>query len=211
MYRTVFIDERVEITAEEFSAVKSADNIRALLLSKLKRSEGKCNANGYVKPGSVQIIARSMGVAENGKFTGNWIYDCKFSCEVLKPVAYDPKDPDSLKSSVHSVNILEVNEMGAYGAVDEAIRVLLPRDIHAGIPEFDALKKDAIVRVRMEKHRFQTNDEYIMAIGTLYTETLSAAASGIDLVEPAAAAAAAAAEEEADEEEADEAAETKEP
>jgi hypothetical protein len=65
----------------------------------------------------------------------------------------------------------------------------------------------------MEKHRFQTNDEYIMAIGTLYTETLSAAASGVDLVEPAAAAGAAVAaeEEEADEEEADEAAETKEP
>lgn len=168
MYRTVFIDERVELSAKEVSEIKSVEGIKDVLVSNLKRNEGICNANGYVKPGSVQIIARSLGAAENGKFTGNWIYDCKYTCEVLKPVAFDPKDPSSIKEAVLSVKIMDINEMGAYGHVEEAIRVLLPRDLHAGNPAFDALKTGSTTRVRMEKHRFQTNDTFIMAVGTLY-------------------------------------------
>jgi hypothetical protein len=168
MYRTVFTEERIELTAKEFSGITSHEGIKDALVSKLKHNEGKCNANGYVKPGSIRLIDRSKGVAENGKFTANWIFDCKYACEVLKPVAYDPRDPDSIKSSVLPALIIDINETGAYCAVEEAIRVLLPRDYHAGNPAFDALKKGSTVRVRMEKHRFQTNDTYIMAVGTLH-------------------------------------------
>lgn len=167
MYKPVFLDERVELTASELSEIHSLDGVKQTLLSKLKRVEGKCNANGYVKPGSVQFLARSMGAAENGKFTGNWIYDCKYSCLVLKPVAYDPKEVDP-EASVLPCKVLKVNKMGAYAVFDEAIRVLLPKDTHAGDPAFDALTEGALVRVRMEKHLFKTNDDCILAVGSLY-------------------------------------------
>jgi len=167
MYKPVFLDERVELTSSELSEIQSLDGIKQALLTKLKRVEGKCNANGYVKPGSVQFLARSMGAAENGKFTGNWIYDCKYSCLVLKPVAYDPKEVDA-EASVLPCKVLKVNKMGAYAVFDEAIRVLLPRDTHAGDPAFDALKEGDVVRVRMEKHLFKTNDDCILAVGSLY-------------------------------------------
>jgi hypothetical protein len=190
MYRTVFIDERVELSAKEFGGLTSADGLKDALVAKLKRNEGKCNANGYVKPGTVQLIARSMGTAENGKFTGNWIFDCKFSCDVLRPVAFDAKDPSSVKDAVLTVKIIDVNDMGAYGSFEEAIRVLLPRDLHAGNPAFNALKKGGTARVRMDKHRFQTNDDYIMAVGTLYEGgpelAATAAAAAADLEEEAA-------------------------
>ena len=163
MYKPVFLDERVELTASEVSEIQSLDGVKQALLSKLKQAEGKCNANGYVKPGSVQFLARSMGAAENGKFTGNWIYDCL----VLKPVAYDPKEVDA-EASVLPCKVIKVNKMGAYAVFDEAIRVLLPRDTHAGDPAFDALTEGAVVRVRMEKHRFATNDDCILAVGSLY-------------------------------------------
>ena len=167
MYKPVFLDERVELTASEVSEIQSLDGVKQALLSKLKQAEGKCNANGYVKPCSVQFLARSMGAAENGKFTGNWIYDCKYSCLVLKPVAYDPKEVDA-EASVLPCKVIKVNKMGAYAVFDEAIRVLLPRDTHAGDPAFDALTEGAVVRVRMEKHRFATNDDCILAVGSLY-------------------------------------------
>ena len=192
MYRTVFAEERVELTAKEFSDLTSLEGIKDALVGKLKLNEGKCNANGYVKPGSIRLMDRSKGVAENGKFTANWIFDCKYTCEVLKPVAYDPKDPESLKTAVLSVTIIDVNKAGAYGALEEAIRVLLPRDLHAGNPAFEALKKGSVARVRMDKHRFQTNDMYIMAVGTLYEEELETATA-------AAAAAATDTEEEVEE------------
>ena len=170
MYKPVFLEERVEITASEMSTIKTSEEAKHVLTEKLKRFEGKCNANGYVKPGSVQLLARSMGVAENGKFTGNWIYSCKYVCHVLKPVAYDSKEVDA-EASVLTVKVLKINKMGAYAVFEEAIRILLPRDIHVGDAAFDALKEGDSVRVRMEKHRFQTNDAYIMGVGTLYKGT----------------------------------------
>ena len=169
MYTTVFIDERVEVSAKEMNDVRSMDMIKDMLTVKLKQNEGKCNANGYVKPGSIQLLARSMGIAENGKFTANWIYDCKVSCEVLKPVAYDPKDSNN-EAAILTAKIIKINKMGVYAVFEEAIRVLLPRDLHAGDPAFDALKENDVIRVQMDKHRFQTNDAYIMAVGTLREE-----------------------------------------
>ena len=177
MYKSVFLDTRVELTASELSDIRSAEGLRDTLVKKIKRVEGKCNANGYVKPGSVQLLARSMGAAENGKFTGNWVYNCKYTCMVLKPVAYDPKEVDA-EASVLSARVLKVNKMGAYAAFEEAVRILLPRDYHAGDAAFDALKEGDIIRVRMEKHRFQTDDDYIMGVGTLYKPTTALAEGG---------------------------------
>jgi hypothetical protein len=39
------------------------------------------------------------------------------------------------------------------------------------MPEFDALKVGDTVQVRMLRHRFQTNDLFIAAVGELVTET----------------------------------------
>ena len=88
MYHTIYLDERVSMNASELNGIRSTDNSRDILLTKLKEThEGKCNATGYVRPGSLQMLARSMGVAQNGKFTGDIMYDCKTKCEVLFPTA----------------------------------------------------------------------------------------------------------------------------
>jgi hypothetical protein len=167
MHKSVFLDARVEITPWEFSNLRSTDGLKEALVEKLKRTEGKCNANGYVKPGSIQLLARSSGAAENGKFTSNWIFDCKYSCQVLKPVAYDSTEPNA-EASVLTVKVIKVNKMGAYAVFEEAIRVLMPRDNHVGDPAFEMIREGDTVRVRMEKHRYQTNDAYILAVGSLY-------------------------------------------
>jgi len=171
MYQTIFVDKRIELTPKELSDARTAEHIRDILVTKLKeQEEGKCNAEGYIRPGSIQLLRRSMGIAENGKFTGNWIFDCKIRCEILKPVAYDPKDPDNT-TSVLTFKVLDVNKAGVMASLEEAIRVLMPRDIHAHMPEFDALKVGDVVQVRMIRHRFQTNDPFIAAVGELATET----------------------------------------
>ena len=158
MYHTVFLDERVSLSPTELNEVVSKDSVSEILTSKLrKKHEGKCNANGYVKPGSLSIIGRSMGIAENGRFTGNVLYDCKFKCDVLYPVGGAEMD----------ASVIKVNKMGAYTHVDEAIRILLPRDLHIGNVSFDAIEEGRNVRVRIERSRFQVNDPYIMAVGIL--------------------------------------------
>ena len=158
MFSTIYLDERVAVQPSELNSIRSEEGIREILLAKLKeKHEGKCNANGYIKPNSIELKARSMGQAENGRFTGNLIYDCKFKCEVLFPVA----------GTVLEGVVLKVVKMGAYVVNEEAIRILLPRDIHLENPKFDMLQQNQTVKVRIERSRFQANDLFIMAIGRL--------------------------------------------
>ena len=164
MFSTIYLDERVAILPNELNNIRSEDGIRDILVAKLReKHEGKCNANGYVKPNSIELIARSMGQAENGRFTGNLIYDCKIKCEVLFPIA----------GTIMEGIVLKVVKMGAYVVNEEAIRILLPRDIHLGDANFDSIQQGSTVKVRIERSRFQANDLFIMAIGKLVSENIS--------------------------------------
>lgn len=177
MYHTVYLDQRISITPTEINMISSPESVKEILTTKLKEKyERKCTANGYVRPDSIEILARSMGVAENGRFTGNLLYDCKIKCDVLYPTA---------NSSIPAM-VIKVNKMGAYAHFDDAIRVLLPRDMHVGNREFDEIREGDTIQVRIERSRFQANDPFISAVGTLELPTVEE--------EDAAAAAAAAAE-----------------
>ncbi len=179
MFHTIYLDERVALSPSDLNDIKTPDGIKDLLLMRLqKKHEAKCNANGYVRPGSIELLGRSMGVAENGRFTGNLLYDCKFKCEVLYPTA----------GTITEALVIKVNKMGAYAVFEEAIRILLPRDLHIGNMAFDSIKEGSTIRVRIERTRFGANDGYIMAVGTLAgsgaVETQLAAPEGAaDVVE----------------------------
>jgi hypothetical protein len=158
MYNTVYLDERVALDPSEINTVKTADDIRSRLETKLKEiHEGKCNANGYVRPGSLKLLGKSLGKAENGRFTGHWVYDCKLSCDVLYPTL----------GSTLTCLVMKVNKMGVYATFEEAIRILLPRDLHVGNEEFDTLDEGNTIQVRLDRSRFQTKDPFIMAVGKL--------------------------------------------
>jgi hypothetical protein len=158
MYHTVYLDERVSLSPVELNDIRAADDVKGILITKLReRHEGKCNANGHVRPGSMELLARSVGLAENGRFTGNLLYDCKVKCDILYPTTESPMD----------VTVIKVNKMGAYAVFEEAIRVLLPRDMHLGNSEFDAIKEGDVLKIVLERSRFQTNDPFITAVGRL--------------------------------------------
>lgn len=158
MFHTIYLDERVPVSPSDLNDIKTPEGMNELIRGRLqKKLEGKCNANGYVRPGSIEILGRSMGVAENGRYTGNLLYDCKFKCEVLYPTA----------GTVTDALVIKVNKMGAYAVYEEAIRILLPRDLHVGSTAFNDIKEGDTIRVRIERTRFGANDGYIMAVGTL--------------------------------------------
>jgi DNA-directed RNA polymerase subunit E'/Rpb7 len=174
MYQTIYFDERVPLSPIELNRISVPDDdpkaiqtsIKNILEEKLRlKHEGFCSANGYVRKGSVKLIAKSMGVAENGRFTGNFLYDCKVSVDVYYPVA----------NSLVDVRILKKNAMGAYAVlsagaddVDEAMQVNIPHDLHPKSPEFEAIEQNQIVKIRILKSRFQINDRFIIAVGRLH-------------------------------------------
>jgi len=168
MYKPVLLEERVSLNPSDTAnkaTVTTGDYIESTLLNRLKtKIEGKCISSGFVKPDSLTILHRSMGTAENGRFTGNWIYYVKLKCDVFHPETNTPV----------TCKVIKVNKMGAYVVFDEAMRVLLPRDLHIGNEAFDALKTDDTVVVNILRSRFQTNDPFISSVGMFQSRTASA-------------------------------------
>ena len=160
LFKPVFMDQRVALTPTEFQTA-SAD-IDAFLLEKIRKDlEGQCCTHGYVRPRSTQILARSMGQAEHGRFTGDFLYQCKVRIMCLLPTA----------DQIVEARILKMNKLGGYalivdeGRLREAMRILLPRDLHLGNTEFDNLEVGQGVQVRLLRSRFQANDPFIQSVG----------------------------------------------
>lgn len=189
LFKPVYMDQRVALSPTEYR--DAAKDIDAFLTEKIRKVlEGQCCAHGYVRPGSTQILARSMGQAEHGRFTGDFIFHCK-----VRVACYLPYANQSVLA-----RILMVNKLGAYallvedGRVREAMRILLPRDLHLGSQEFDALATGQGVRVRLLRSRFQNNDPFIQAVGTweaMAPEADATAEKPAEAPPPASAAAAA--------------------
>jgi hypothetical protein len=156
MYKQVFLEEKVPLVPGDIATKEQTTSIDTLLLDRLRtKIEGKCIASGYVKPDSLEILHRSMGTAENGRYTGNYLFFVKLRCKVFHPESGTPIE----------CRVLKVNKMGAYAVLDEAMRVLLPRDLHIGNEAFDNLNPGDIVSVQVLRSRFQTNDPFISSVG----------------------------------------------
>jgi hypothetical protein len=55
--------------------------------------------------------------------------------------------------------------MGLYIIYDDAIRILVPRDLHLGNEDYDSLRVGDSIRVELRKSRFQIQDKFILSVG----------------------------------------------
>ena len=153
MESDAFFQEKIYITPLDLrSEIRSID---AVLLDKLRqRLEQRCTSHGYVLPGSIQLLTRSAGMTDSGKFTGDWAFLVKASGRVLHPP----------EGSAVNVEILKFNKMGIYAVYENAIRIMVPRDLHIGDDDFDSLKVGEMIRVEIQKSRFQLRDQFIVSV-----------------------------------------------
>lgn len=166
-----------------------------ILLDKLKKQlEGKCSKHGYVIPGSLQLLSRSMGFAEKGRGTADFLYYLKAQGKVYNP-------PDGL---VVEGQIMLKNKMGCYVILDNAIRVMVPRDLHIGNEEFDELDVGDRIRIEIKRSQFRANASHILSIGQYLGMAGEGAAAATVVKAPVVAAAAAALNEEENDEEEEE-------
>jgi hypothetical protein len=64
------------------------------------------------------------------------------------------------------------------------MRILVPRDLHIGNAEFDALQVGQGIRVKILRSRFQANDAFIQAVGT-FEGLYEPAAEPVEALQPA--------------------------
>lgn len=151
----VFQDKVVISPIDLHSDVGSFDEI---ILTKLKKQlEGKCSRHGFVIPGSLEMLSRSMGICEKGRATADFIYFVKAQGKV-----YNPPDGTEVVGEVSLKN-----KMGCYVVVDNAVRIMVPRDLHIGNDVFDGISVGDRIRVQIKKSQVRVNATHILSIGEL--------------------------------------------
>jgi DNA-directed RNA polymerase subunit E'/Rpb7 len=154
MEQIALFEEKIYLSPKDMNHI-GAQTIDAVLLGHLKEKlENKCSRHGFVVPNSLDVLSRSMGQIENGKFTGNIIFHVQAQGRV-----YNPANGTRIVG-----RILKKNKMGIYMIYKNAIRILVPRDLHIGNEEFEALQPQDTIEVEIRKSRFQMNDKYILSV-----------------------------------------------
>ena len=121
MESVAFFEEKMPLTARDFAAERI--EIDSVLTDKLvSKLEGKCSLHGWVVPRSLKILSRSMGYVESGRFTGDIVFHVQVQGTVINP-------PSGI---VVVGQVIRKNKMGMYVDYKNAIRIILPRDLHIG-------------------------------------------------------------------------------
>lgn len=168
METIALFEEKIPITPRDLS--RGSVKIEGLLSDKLSQKlEGRCSLHGYVIPGTMKLLSRSVGYIEKGRNTGDIVYHIQAEGNVIYP-------PDG---TVLQGEILRKNKMGMFVNYKDAIHVILPRDLHIGNEEFDSLQIGEVVKVEIKKSRFQVNDEYILSVGVYLGKTIAAPAAAV--------------------------------
>jgi len=155
MESTAFFEKKISLTPSDFNEVKTTP-IEEILLRKARESvENKCSEQGFVLPGSLQLLSRSMGYFESARFTGEAIYYVKLEGKVVYPV-----------EGVQVLGkVIRKNKMGLYINYNDAIRIQVPRDLHLNEPEFEEVQIGDNVYVELKRSKFAIHDTYILASG----------------------------------------------
>jgi len=155
MEQNALFEEKVSLTPKDMNKIGN-ETVDDILLEHLRNTlEGKCSSHGFVVPNSLELLSRSIGYLDNGRFTGNVIYNIQAQGKV-----YNPSNGVEVTGQ-----IIKKNKMGLYLIYEDAIRIIVPRDLHLGNEEFEALNIGDTITVEIRKSRFQVKDSFILSVG----------------------------------------------
>jgi len=130
-------------------------NIHASLVAQLRHKyEGICLSEGFIERGSITIVEHSFG--RTNILKGGLDYNVKFQANICLPHSGQVfKAPVTLKSKI------------GLHAETKPIKILLPRDLHIGNPDFDDAEIGQDIEFDVVGTRFQQGDESIVVLGKL--------------------------------------------
>jgi hypothetical protein len=155
MESTVFFERKLFITPTDFKRLKKTPLEEMLLRKAQELLEKKCSEHGYLLPGTLRMLSRSMGYFEAARFTGDAVYYVKLEGRVIYPV-----DGQTLIGEV-----IRKNKMGLYVNYKNAIHIQIPRDLHLDNQEYDEVEVGQWIRVVLKRSKFAVYDPYILASG----------------------------------------------
>lgn len=145
--------ERRQLTRNVHVDAKNLQrNIDASLLAQIRmKYEGVCTAEGYINRGSTTIVEHSLGRIDLIKGGAN--YNVVFQADVCYPHPGQKfRAPVILRSKI-----------GLHAEMTP-LRILMPRDLHIGDPQFDSIEEKEEVEFEIIGAKFQQGDETIAVL-----------------------------------------------
>ena len=121
-----------------------------------KKTEGKCIAEGFIRPNSVKVIRYSSGNINNENIEFQTVFECMV-CHPVEGMLIECDTKTITKAGIHA----EVTDEN--GTVP--ITVFVARDHHFTDRKFAEIKENTKIIVRVVGVRFELNDPYICVIG----------------------------------------------
>lgn len=153
IYTTMMITQKAHL-----SILNVGDNIKQTLEKYISQNiEGKCIAEGFIKPQTTKILSYSSGEL-NGS---DVVFEVVFECLVCCPV-------EGMHIDCVVKNITET--AGIRAETDDSpspLVIYIARDHHFNNPAFSKVKSGDKIKVRVIGQRYELNDKYISVIAEL--------------------------------------------
>jgi DNA-directed RNA polymerase subunit E'/Rpb7 len=133
-------------------------NIQASLMAKLKKNyQAKCTSEGYIHKDSIAVVDYSLGRATS--MHSGVDYVVTFQADICLPHAGQKfRAPVKLRSKI-----------GIHAEL-LPLKILIPRDLHVGNAEFEAVKVDDEIEFEVVGSKFSQGDEDIVVVGKLISQ-----------------------------------------
>ena len=126
-----------------------------VILGKVKRVEGTCISEGYIKAGSVKIVSRSLGRTTMYNNAAQIYYTVRYSADVCNPQVNDVVECRAEK--MNKIGILAVG-------VHAPLKIIVARQHHASGTYDETVRIGDVFRVRVCGVRFNIHEKKIQVI-----------------------------------------------
>jgi hypothetical protein len=146
-------------------------NIDEQIYNKIRTTlEGVCSRYGYIRPKSIEILKRSLGVFMKAHFNGHIKYDIVCKAEMCNPVR--GMIFKAIVKNKNDLGILAENSITIDGNVIPILDILIPRR-SAGITsdiDLDSINIGDEIFIEVLGKRYQLNDKKISIIARAVNE-----------------------------------------
>jgi len=126
-----------------------------------EKVEGVCIDEGYIKPDSVKIIKKSIGMLLGSRFTGDITYDVYYSAIICNP----------LIGNIILCKVKFINKLGIL-ANNGPLSIIIGRQMHTN-EDFNNININDIIKVEVITKKFSLNDKEIRVIAKIWNEKSS--------------------------------------
>lgn len=155
-YISNVLEMKVLLSLSEIGMNTTKENLRSMISNYI---EGKCIEGGYVQPGTIKILSFSSGTLKKEKVEFTVVFECKTFNPAEGCWIYQCKVKSVTKAGIHA---------NVYDSQDNVpATVFIIRDHFMNNRDFNSVKENDFVDIKVIGTRFELNDPSVEILGKL--------------------------------------------